>query len=120
MRLTADGLLSVRHDEAIGLFRPAADALFESLATHLADRAVTIVLSGVLGDGAAGTLAVRMAGGLTMAQNEATSDFFEMPSAAIDYGKAELIFDPTGLARAVNIATMHQSLSERVKRELGS
>jgi len=38
----------------------------------------------VLDDGALGVAAVRVAGGVTVAQDESTSTHFDMPRAAID------------------------------------
>src|SRR5262245_52102132 len=60
-------------------FQPAADPLFVSMAEVLAERAINIVLSGYLDDGARGTAAVRCAGSVTMAQDEATAECFAMP-----------------------------------------
>ena len=42
-------------------------------------------------DGSDGALAVRQAGGLVIAQDESTSEFFGMPSAAIEAGAVDLI-----------------------------
>jgi chemotaxis response regulator CheB len=36
-----------------------------------------------------------------MAQDKQSSEFFDMPAAAIDYGKAEIVLSPTKLALAL-------------------
>src|SRR5262249_12148001 len=59
--------------------RPSVDALFESLATHFGAASAGVVLSGIGRDGAAGLLAMRRAGALTIAQDEETSIVFAMP-----------------------------------------
>ena|SRR5271157_450735 len=63
--------------------RPSVDVLFESLAGDMGKRSVACLLTGMGKDGAAGLLAIRQAGGLTFAQDEATSTIFGMPQEAI-------------------------------------
>jgi two-component system chemotaxis response regulator CheB len=69
---------------------PSADVLFTSLASSLGEDTVAVVLTGMGADGADGLRAVREAGGLTIAQNEATSAIYGMPRAAAEQG-AELV-----------------------------
>lgn len=71
--------------------RPSVDVLFESLAGEMGKRSVACLLTGMGKDGAAGLLAIRDAGGLTFAQDEATSTIFGMPQEAIRKGAAERI-----------------------------
>ena len=87
--------------EKVNRFLPSADVLFESMAKILAQRAISVVLSGLLSDGARGTAAIRAGGGLAMAQDKDTAEFFDMPSAAIDYGKAEVVLSPRRLGFAL-------------------
>lgn len=68
--------------------RPSVDVLFESLAEEVGKRSVACLLTGMGKDGAAGLLAIRNAGGLTIAQDEATSMVFGMPQEAIRLGAA--------------------------------
>jgi two-component system chemotaxis response regulator CheB len=65
---------------------PSGDALLRSLAAVLGRDAVSVVLTGMGCDGAAGTEAVRAAGGFTIAQDEATSAMYGMPRAAAERG----------------------------------
>lgn len=67
---------------------PSGDRLLRSLARALGDRAGAIVLTGMGEDGADGLLAVRRAGGVAWAQDEATSVVYGMPRAALERGGA--------------------------------
>jgi two-component system chemotaxis response regulator CheB len=69
-------------------YRPSADALLSSLAETCGARAVGVILSGIGDDGAQGLLAMRNAGAVTIAQDEASSAVYGMPRAAREHGAA--------------------------------
>ena len=69
--------------------RPSIDVLFESLAADYGARAAACLLTGMGRDGAAGLLAIRRAGGTTIAQDEATSVVYGMPREAALLGAVE-------------------------------
>jgi two-component system chemotaxis response regulator CheB len=71
--------------------RPSVDMLFESAAAALGPSTAACLLTGMGRDGAAGMLAVRQAGGLTIAQDEATSVVYGMPREAVLLGGAERV-----------------------------
>jgi two-component system, chemotaxis family, protein-glutamate methylesterase/glutaminase len=68
--------------------RPSVDTLFESVAAEYGTSAVGCLLTGMGRDGAAGLLRIRQAGGLTIAQDEATSVVYGMPREAMLIGAA--------------------------------
>ncbi len=83
LRLTGD---AERHS-----CRPSVDMLFESVAYEMGSRTAAVLLTGMGRDGAAGMLAIRRAGGMTIAQDAATSVVHGMPREAVLLGGAEVI-----------------------------
>jgi two-component system chemotaxis response regulator CheB len=68
--------------------RPSVDVLFESVAESMGRHAIAALLTGMGRDGAEGLLAIKQLGGLTYAQDEATSVVFGMPGEAAKLGAA--------------------------------
>jgi two-component system chemotaxis response regulator CheB len=71
--------------------RCQADPLLESVAFVHGERAVAVVLTGRLADGMAGVRAVKRRGGRVIVQDEASSEAFGMPGAAIATGCADFV-----------------------------
>ena len=82
------GRLCLTDDPERHSCRPSVDVLFESLARECGASTLACLLTGMGRDGASGLLAIRNAGGFTLAQDEATSVVFGMPREAIALGAA--------------------------------
>ena len=89
--LNPDGTLSLSQSELVHFVRPSADLLFESVAAVYRDRAIAVVLSGSGSDGSMGVQAIKKMGGTLVVQNEETSEFFGMPSAAIQASEVDFV-----------------------------
>jgi two-component system chemotaxis response regulator CheB len=89
--MLCQGKLRLTQDPERNSCRPSIDVLFESFAQELGAEGAGCLLTGMGKDGAAGLLAIRRAGGKTIAQDEATSAVFGMPREAILIGAAQQV-----------------------------
>ena len=82
---------------------PSIDLLLQSAAMQFGPRLIAVVLSGVLRDGSAGILAVRRSGGATIAQDYRSATFSDMPAAAVEFGRADLMLPVEQIGGALQI-----------------
>ena len=82
--------MSLTQTELVHFVRLSADLLFESVAASYRERAIAVVLTGSGSDGAMGVRAVKI-GGTVIAQDEATSEYYSIPSAAIETGAVDFV-----------------------------
>jgi two-component system, chemotaxis family, protein-glutamate methylesterase/glutaminase len=87
--VVSHGRLRLVEDPPRHSCRPLVDTLFESVAREYGSTAIAGLLTGMGRDGAAGLLEVRRAGGLTIAQDEATSVVYGMPREAVALGAVD-------------------------------
>lgn len=81
-----DGRINLSTAPAIGSFRPSATHLFASTAAAYGSRMIALILTGMGDDGVTGLRAVHAAGGMVVAQDEATSIVYGMPREAARAG----------------------------------
>lgn len=82
------GRLRLTNDPERHSCRPSVDVLFESIAREYGASAMACLLTGMGRDGAQGLLAMRNAGAITIAQDEASSIVYGMPREAALLGAA--------------------------------
>jgi len=104
--LKGEGILSLSDGERVNYSRPAIDPLFESAAASLRERVIAVILTGSNSDGARGAAAVKLMGGVVIAQDEATSEYFTMPEAAINEGVVDEILPLTQIANRLIALTI--------------
>jgi two-component system chemotaxis response regulator CheB len=85
---------------------PSGDLLLSSLARVYGTRAGGGVLTGMGDDGARGLLEIRRMGGLTCAQDEASSVVFGMPKAALDLGATDQALPVSALPDFIRLCCM--------------
>jgi two-component system chemotaxis response regulator CheB len=95
------GKLRLTSDRERNSCRPSVDVLFESLAKELGGETAACLLTGMGRDGAAGLLALRHAGALTIAQDEASSVVFGMPGEAVEMGAVDRVLPLDQIAAAL-------------------
>lgn len=71
--------------------RPSVTVTMKAVAQYYGNSAVGVLLTGMGKDGAEGLLAIKQAGGITIAQDEASSIVFGMPKQAIELDAAGYI-----------------------------
>jgi two-component system, chemotaxis family, CheB/CheR fusion protein len=76
----------------------AIDHFFVSLANQYKTRAIGIVLSGTMSDGALGLRAIKAEGGVTFAQDDESARFRDMPRAAVAAGAVDFVASPPKIA----------------------
>lgn len=86
--IVSEGRVRLTRDPERHSCRPAVDVLFELVAAEYGASAAACLLTGMGRDGALGLLRIRQAGGLTIAQDEASCVVYGMPREAANLGAA--------------------------------
>lgn len=92
--------------------RPAIDPMLRSVALCCCHRAVAVVLTGTLGDGASGLWAVNQCGGMTVVQDPRHAAFREMPQAALALSAPDHVVDLDRMPALLE-SLVHQPAGER-------
>jgi two-component system, chemotaxis family, protein-glutamate methylesterase/glutaminase len=103
-RMPLGDVVVLSNDERVNGHRPSVDVLFRSAAEEFGANAIGVLMTGMGEDGAEGLGAMKAAGALTIAQDEASSIVFGMPRAAIERGYANRI---VGLEDMANTLIAH-------------
>ena len=90
LRVTPTGRIQLDAKSGrINGYLPNIDATMESVAAYAGAMSIGAILTGMGNDGAAGAKAIKAAGGLVLAQDEATCVIFGMPAEAIKVGAVD-------------------------------
>lgn len=88
-RSGANYVVKLDYGEPVNRHRPSVDVLFFSAAEVAGRNAIGVLLTGMGKDGAQGLLAMKQAGAITFAQDEASCVVFGMPREALHIGAAD-------------------------------
>ena len=84
--------------------RPAADVLFRSVAAVYGKRALGVIMTGMGHDGLKGLRDMHAKGAAVIAQDEASSVVWGMPSGVVQEGLADKVLPLTQLAGAIELS----------------
>lgn len=86
MKISPQGVIILGNREAGQIYHPSCDTLLTSVAAAYRQGAIGLIMSGMGNDGVAGMQAIRMAGGVTLAQDAKSSVVFGMNGVAVERG----------------------------------
>ncbi len=95
-----DGSFALSDAARVQSLRPAADVLFASVAPICTTRVIAVVLTGWDSDGSNGIQMIKHWGGTVIAQDEASSEVFQMPRSAIATGDVDAVLSLDQIAPA--------------------
>jgi two-component system, chemotaxis family, protein-glutamate methylesterase/glutaminase len=110
----ADGVMRLGRGPKENLHRPCINVMFRSAAEQYGERAIGVLLSGLLDDGAAGLWEIQRRGGLTIAQDPEQAEYPSMPLSAIQGFKVDYVARLEEMAMLLNGLT-RQGIEERKK-----
>ena len=96
-----DGTLRLGDGPRENMTRPSIDPLFRSAALSYGSRAVGVILTGLLNDGASGLWAIKEAGGTAVIQHPLDAEADQMPLAALDAVEPDAVATAQDLARVL-------------------
>jgi two-component system chemotaxis response regulator CheB len=99
--LVADGQLKLGSGPRENSTRPAIDPLFRSAAIAYGPRAIGVILSGMLNDGASGLAALKQSGGIALVQAPKDAEAPDLPLAALEATPVDVSAAAADLAAAI-------------------
>ncbi|HEX4378796.1 MAG TPA: chemotaxis response regulator protein-glutamate methylesterase [Candidatus Acidoferrum sp.] len=115
LRITPTGRIQLDATSGrISGYLPNIDVTMESAAAFAGSQAIGVVLTGMGNDGAAGAKAIQRAGGLVIAQDEATSVIFGMPAEAIKAANVEQVLGIDDIYAAIEKRVISLSKTSHV------
>lgn len=101
-RRSLASIIHLNQNDQLNGHRPSAGVLFKSAAKHYGSSVLAVIMTGMGRDGSAEIGEIYRAGGLTLAQDEASSVVFGMPKVAIELGNAEKVVSLGEMAATLN------------------
>jgi two-component system chemotaxis response regulator CheB len=119
----------LHQQEPLNHCRPSVDYLFHSAARLYGASTLALMMTGMGADGLDGARAVHAAGGVVLAQDEATSAVWGMPGRVADAGIADAVLPLAAIAgelrqrvnvgRSMRLAAAEHAVTTAVSRREG-
>ncbi len=97
----ANPVIGITTSPPVNSCRPSVDVLFRSMAMVYGGNILTVVLTGMGNDGAAGVGAIRRKGGYSVVQDEKTSVVWGMPQAVFVANEADEVLPLDRIAKRI-------------------
>ena len=97
------GVIEILPSDAVAGPSPSVDEALKSAVKIYYDRVVGVVLTGMGSDGTAGAQAVKRAGGVMIAQDEATCTIYGMPKCVAKAGLADVVAPLSRIAHKIAV-----------------
>lgn len=94
--------LQLEDSPRVNYARPAADPLFMTAAERFGPRLLSVVLTGMGRDGAAGVAEAKRRGGMVIVQDPASAEADSMPRAALAMTAVDLVLPLNSISSALN------------------
>ncbi|HYH00491.1 MAG TPA: chemotaxis response regulator protein-glutamate methylesterase [Terriglobales bacterium] len=114
LRVSPTGRITLDDGPRVAGYRPCADLAMETVATFAGPMATAVVLTGMGADGSRGVRAVKNSGGFVLAQDEATSVIFGMPSEAIKTGAVDAVLGIDAIYPAIEKRVLYVYGAQKV------
>ncbi|MFP4268622.1 MAG: chemotaxis response regulator protein-glutamate methylesterase [Spirochaetaceae bacterium] len=100
------GVAKLSQGDLVNGHRPSADVLFASAAQHYGGRVLAAIMTGMGKDGARELGSIHRNGGITIAQDKASSIVYGMPKVAAELGHVQQIVPLSKMAETLNSLAM--------------
>lgn len=107
------GTVALLDTPPVGVHKPSADVLFQSLAHEFRRSAAGFILTGMGRDGARGLLELRRAGGLAIGQEESSCAVFGMSQAAWEIGACSSLQTLPAMTQLLRQLAEHSTVSSK-------
>lgn len=111
LRVSPSGRVTLDDGPRIAGYKPCADVTLDSVAQFAGPLAIGVVMTGMGADASRGVQAVKQMGGHVIAQDEATSVIFGMPSEAIKTGAVDQVLP---------VDSIHSAIEKRILYVFGA
>lgn len=98
MRITEQGMIILGDRNVSRVYHPSCNTLLSSVAAAYKGRAIGLIMSGMGDDGVSGMQAIKAAGGVTRAQDAASSVIFGMNRLAVESGCIDMVLPLAGIS----------------------
>jgi two-component system chemotaxis response regulator CheB len=97
MSITPQGMIILGDRDAGQIYRPSCNTLLSSVAVAYRKGAIGLIMSGMGDDGVAGMQAIKVAGGVTLAQDANSSVVYGMNRVAVERGFIDKVVQLTNI-----------------------